>query len=118
MRVPVRIPLLGKIAKIQYPDILTDESGQALNGETMPDSNLIRIAKQHHANDTDLFATLFHELLHLALHYSGHAEMFEAKQEEALVLALEMGMAPLLSLKPKLKGARFKEIEMPWEEAS
>jgi len=45
-----------------------------------------------------LRSTLLHEVLHSVLYFSGHSTHLSAADEEALVLALEHGLMPLLKV--------------------
>lgn len=66
-------------------------------GETLVLDRKIRIGVVADTPEKRAY-TLFHELVHCVLGLSGHAERFPAEaDEEALVVALENGLFPLLS---------------------
>lgn len=65
-----------------------------IEGEIRFHERLIRVT-----DNAQWFETLFHEMLHASLYISGTAKKLSAKQEEAMVLAIEELLAPLLRLR-------------------
>lgn len=116
MRVPVQMMIGGKKIRIDYPDVIpgdTPEEGD-LSGDSQVLGGRIRISKTQNKSPEAVLHTIFHEALHMAIGITGHSEILVAKQEEALVYAIESMLAPLLILNPAAP-VKYREIEFPWE---
>ena len=66
-------------------------------GETDGNERMIRYNPNQTADQ--LHSTRVHELCHAILHCAGLAELLDEKVEEAIVVALEHGIAPLMRFK-------------------
>lgn len=109
MKVPVRIPVAGKLITIEY--LLDLPEGIA--GDTSSGSCRIRISKSRNKTEREVFDTLFHELLHVALDITGHSVEWTAAKEEPIVYALENALASLFTFN-KHAAIRWREID--WDE--
>ena len=111
MRVPISIPVGGRDVKIVYVSKL--EEGD--RGAACLDTGRIFVSKSAPAAEREIFETIFHELIHVALHRTGHAEALDERQEEAIVYALEAMLAPLFVLGP-VPGMRWRKVRFDFEE--
>lgn len=112
MRVPVQVLIGGKKVRIKYVRELLDDDGTGLCGDTCVEDLQIRISKSRHKNERQLFATLYHELLHMALGIAGISAVWKDEQEEPIVYALESMLADLLGFNPAAK-IRWREVTWP-----
>lgn len=90
MRRPKKIKIGDVEYRIEYPRKVRD----GILGEIHFADQLIRVE-----DNAQWFATLFHEMVHAAFHISGRNKKLSIRQEEAIVLALEELLAPLLKLR-------------------
>lgn len=67
-------------------------------GETEGIERTIKVDLAKHHSQEQVASTLFHEVIHAVLHVSGQSELLKGKQEEALVVALEHGLSPIITL--------------------
>jgi hypothetical protein len=107
MQVPVSLPMLGRSVQIKYVAELGGDYGHA-----DPPTFTIKIAIKEHSSAAEVFSTLLHEMLHIALGTTGQAELFKGGGEEALVVALENALAPLVQFKAL---GRWRDVKFPWE---
>jgi phage tail tube protein FII len=80
----------GKVFKITHPKAVDKADSY---GETVGAERTIKIKAG--LEDEMYEDTLLHELLHAILYTTGHAELLEEAQEEALVVCLENGISQL-----------------------
>ncbi len=85
---PESVNIFGRDIKVKITNL------KGTHGDFDADLGEIRI----HQNSTKENAnnTLFHECIHAALYISGQKELLSADQEEALVRAIEHGLAHLV----------------------
>lgn len=107
----------GKLIKIRYVEELEDGDGVQISGDTEVTTLTVRINKDigKATSEREVFATLYHELLHCALAISGHSAGWKAEQEEPIVYGIENMMASFLCFMPKVKGMRWREVKFPYE---
>lgn len=98
MRRPSKIHVLGQPITIEYCRTLDDGN----LGEYYAEKNLIKIKRCKNWREH-----LLHEVLHCILYTSGHASKHSAKDEEALVLALENGLKNIFLLNPRSSAVEF-----------
>ena len=117
MKVPVKVCINGRWVVIEYKDDLYDDDGSHIAGETASNGNPgpIRISKSRNNSERKVFETLWHEITHVAMELTGHAELLGLKKEEAVVYGLESSMAPLFVFNPSAP-IKWRDIEFPWEE--
>lgn len=89
------IEILGRRWSIKRTKRLV-YGGTVCDGVTIPDTFTIKIRSG--LKDDAFAATLFHELCHAALFMTGQSQMLSDEQEEAIVRAIEHGLAPHLKL--------------------
>lgn len=79
---------------IEHTPGIRDEERQPLHGDTDTSKRIIRI------NSSDprptQHQTLFHECIHAIIHISGHSATLTEQQEEAITLALDHLLWPIL----------------------
>jgi hypothetical protein len=88
-RIPRSITILGHKIAIKVVEHLDDE-GQALIGAFNAETKTIFLEKGCDPS------VLFHESCHAAIYLSGQSEGLSGSKEEALVLALEHALFPLI----------------------
>jgi len=88
-RRPTSLTVLGQRLAIEYVKAPLDLD--ETQGFYDPSRRLIRVL-----DEEGWEATLFHELVHAVLSITGHTETLGEKAEEAIVRALEHGLAPLV----------------------
>ena len=85
-------------------------------GDTDKGRKRIRIDLANNRGLTDLKSTLLHECLHAILAQSGIDNMLTDEVEEAIVVALEHGLSPLVEFKSsvwnRIKPAKKLELEI------
>lgn len=86
--------VMGNPIKIIETKDLTDDDGSCLHGLCKPDELTIYINSTYPQGQR--WRTLLHELAHLIIGLSGLSEFLDAPQEEAIVIALENGLYPLI----------------------
>jgi hypothetical protein len=106
MKVPVQVTVGGKKVRIQYVETLPDDC----SGELEVGAATVRISKSRHANEREVFTTLFHELIHFALERTGHSAVWTDAQEEPLVYALENMLAELFWFRSD-GAVKYREVE-------
>lgn len=117
MKVPTKVPIAGKEVTIQYVDALFDDDQTTpIFAETVEGDHLIKVSTSRPVREEQVWATLIHELVHIALEVSGVAQVLGAEKEEAVAHALDNLLAPVLQFRPRLAGASFKEITFDFEE--
>ena len=84
--------------KIKYVKDLKEPDSH-LHGDTDVQAKLIRINSSD--SPAEQAQTLFHEVMHVALHVTGHSENMTEQFEESIVLALDNMLWPIL---PQLIG--------------
>jgi hypothetical protein len=93
------IPIAGIHTSITWtreemPDDCRDDYGHTEAGRRS-----INVNSEFCGSEFAAESTLFHEVIHAALAYTGHSELLESlgeKAEEALVLALEYALHPAI----------------------
>ncbi len=116
MRVPVRIPIGGRNVPVEYLEQVLDDDGVTpLTGATLGDPTRIQISMTENRCPEAVKATLLHEMVHVAFELTGHHELLTENQEEALVVALESMLAPVLAFQSKA-GIKYRELEFPFED--
>lgn len=118
MRVPVSLPLGGRIIVVHYPDVIVSDdatNSKGDYGESDAYDGTVLVARKIHTNEPAVWSTLLHELLHVALGVSGHSCQLAAGQEEGMVTGLENCLASILYLSPDNKSIKWREIEFPFE---
>lgn len=93
------IPIAGIQTSITWtrdemPDDCRDDYGHTEAGRRS-----INVNSEFCGSEFAAESTLFHEVIHAALAYTGHSELLEAlgiRAEEALVLALEYALHPAI----------------------
>lgn len=89
MSLPKSINVMGHKIKI----VLNDDPDN--HGSTNPQERIIYIRKQDSAEVQR--ATLLHETIHCILYFSGLSNLLAAEMEEAIVVAVESGLFPLVT---------------------
>lgn len=90
-RPPRFVMVAGHRIKIKVVKHLVDDADDDLHGAYNGDTKTIYLAK-----DSDWKSTLWHEILHCALHLSAASEGLTTTKEEQIVSALEYATGPLL----------------------
>jgi hypothetical protein len=90
-RRPRSIKILGQKINIRYVKELICDEDEILHGSYNGDKFEILINK-----DSDIHATLCHEIIHAALHISGITQRISIKEEESICTALENGLKDYL----------------------
>ena len=116
MRVPVRLPVAGFAIRIEYVEKILDEDGQSIWGETVCGANLIRVSTSKPTDESQVWATLYHELNHVAWDISGINNVVDDKIEEALAHSVDNLLGPILALRPDIRGAKYRDVEFEFEE--
>lgn len=117
MRVPVKIPVAGKLVSISYPITVPGDAEDAdVYGDTTQDGLEIRISKSKNKTSRQVFETLYHEIKHSAITITGVAHMLGDKLEETLVTGVENAVADLFCFNPDAKGVKWKEVKFPFED--
>ena len=115
MRVPVSIPIGGRNVRVEYLEQVFDDDGiTPLSGATVGDPVYIQISMTENKSPDAIKATLYHEMCHVAFELTGHHELLTEQQEEAIVVALESMLSPVLAFQTKV-GIKYREVEFPWE---
>jgi hypothetical protein len=96
----IKIPIMGIPFTITFP-VKVDKKDNHV-GESDGTERTIKVKKS--LTDDVKRSTLLHEILHSILYVTGQAENLTEKQEEAIVLALEHGLDPLVTLKEEYIG--------------
>ena len=91
------VRMLGRRINIEYLDRVSDDDGDKLHGDFCADKLTIRVDKT--LTGTALESTILHELLHAALHLTGHGYRLSGDDEEALVRGLEHALIDVVKLK-------------------
>jgi Zn-dependent peptidase ImmA (M78 family) len=86
--------LAGVEWTVLYMSPLKDESDNNLQGDTSPDTRIIRINSTY--SEDRQAQTLLHECMHAVLYMTGQAEHLSPAQEEGIVLGLEHTLWPIL----------------------
>ncbi len=110
------IPIMGQKYSIEYhANIKTDDKDEVY-GDTDKGRKRIRIDLANNRGLADLKSTLLHECLHAILAQSGIDNMLTDEVEEAIVVALEHGLSPLVEFKSsiwnRIKPAKKLELEI------
>lgn len=92
-KLPDKVEILGTAFAISYQKRIAGN----LFGETLPDTKRIKIKSD--LTPAALEATLFHEMMHAALFMSGLSQIVTEDMEEAIIRAIEHGLAPHIRLK-------------------
>lgn len=116
MLVPVRLPLAGKMVKIEYVDKIVDGEGHSIWGESINGENHIRVSRSRPDSAEQVWATIYHELVHVTWDISGATNALDEKTEEMLVHGLDNLLAPIIALRPKIPGAKYAEVEFDYED--
>lgn len=115
MRVPVMVPIGGRNVRIEYLEQVIDDDGVTpLSGATLGDPVYIQISKTANTSAESVKSTIYHEMVHVAFQLTGHHEILTEQQEEAIVVALESMLSPVLAFQTKA-GIKYREVEFPWE---
>jgi hypothetical protein len=95
---PRVVKICGRKVKVRVVPRLIDEDNSVLHGIFLPDVSAIGVSSNtgHNVNETFL-----HECIHAILHYSGQSAAI-GENEEALVVALEHGLAELMPVLVKI----------------
>jgi len=88
---PSVVHILGHEVKISYHRKL---GGGAYQGLFFGEQRRIKVVANKNWQDT-----LIHEILHGIFYYSGHGTKLGDKDEEAIVVALELGLKNIVCLK-------------------
>ena len=88
-RMPKSVTVLGHKINIKVVEHL-DDDGQELLGAFNAETKTIFLSKGCDKS------VLLHEVIHAAIYLSGNSEGLSANREEAIVLALEHALFPLL----------------------
>lgn len=99
MTKPKAVSVMGIPYRIEYAPELRDDKGEELFADTDGPGRLIRVSNKQNDTADKFEGTLFHELVHAVFHVTGISEILGDKKEEAVVLALEHGLAPLYKRK-------------------
>jgi len=91
---PTSVMILGTKFRIEYPEIIQDESEQVC-GSMTGDERLIKISLKENPTELQLHSSLVHEIVHACLYVSGLSQVLDDKLEEAVVVALEHGIGPI-----------------------
>lgn len=94
-----RLIILGQTWTVIYVESLTEGSEAPVYGSTDIDRRIIKIATAVNNTPALLQSTLLHEVIHAVLGIAGVSAMLTERTEEAIVLALESGLSPLVRLK-------------------
>lgn len=94
---PKTIQILGTEFRIEYTTKLPKDD----YGDTVGNDRVIRVKSRLRGEIAK--STLIHEILHAIFHVSGQSEILakhdeSGQLEEALVVALEHGLTPIISL--------------------
>jgi hypothetical protein len=92
-QLPEFVIILG--CKFSVSDVVLSDNTY---GETDGTERTIKVDLHKHTSQEQVTSTLFHEMIHAVLHVSGQSELLRGKQEEALVVALEHGLMPNITL--------------------
>lgn len=111
MKVPVSIPIAGKRVRVAYVDYVEGNP----YAEVSADRLLITVSKTRNESPADVWRSILHELVHVALDFSGHCKWLSEAKEEAIVHAIETMLAPVLAF-GSVKGMRWREVHFPFEE--
>lgn len=112
MKVPVQATIGGYKFAISYVDELRSDDGTGESAQTMPYEHKVKVSKTMHQTERQIFATLFHEMMHCALEVTGHSERFTSvNDEESLIYALENMLGPLLCFNPNAP-IKYKEVDI------
>ncbi len=110
MRVPVLIPLGPHKIPLRYVQRCAEDEF----GHYDPDERVIRISKRRCATADLVWNTVWHELAHACVTLCS-GNLVPIAREEAIVGAIEFGLAPLMLMRPDAPGVRWREIKFPWE---
>lgn len=113
MLLPIKAKILGKEFKIKYQKITKWDRVEVM-GLTFRDLKTIKISLNLHDNAEELYATLFHELLHAALSVPKLDSEIDEELEERIIICLENAIAPLIDFK-NTELFTLKEIKTKWE---
>ena len=105
-RLPRKIKILGQVWRVLYvKDLRVDSSNEdddsddeRVSGLSDGNRRTISICTTSNRTPAEVHSTLVHEILHSIIFVSGQRNLLTPAQEEALVVALEHGLAPVLSL--------------------
>ncbi len=112
MRVPVLVPVGGHKVPLRYVWRLSGENDY---GEYVVEDRLIRVSKTRCSTPEIVWATVWHELAHAAVSLAGVGQIVSGVREEAVVTAIEFGMAPLMLFRQDVPGMRWREVSFPFE---
>ena len=104
-RLPRKIKILGQVWRVLYVKDLRvssdeddDSDDERVSGLSDGNRRTISICTTSNRTPAEVHSTLIHEILHSIIFVSGQRNLLTPAQEEALVVALEHGLAPVLSL--------------------
>lgn len=99
---PTRIKILGQWVKVVYVDLpIEPDTKESDRGNCKPDERLIQINKSDPKHIQR--QTLFHEVIHCILYFTGQSAQLDEEKEEGLVLAIEHGLWDMLPELAKLR---------------
>lgn len=104
---PASLVILGMRFRVKYYPGPVDDLKEDEFGDTDGANRLIRINLKRHNSETEIFATLFHEACHAALYVSGQTSGL-GKREEAIIMALEHALFPLIQQRKIRPGKNSK----------
>ncbi len=87
-----KLNIMGTEFSISYGKLPNNELGETIGVERK-----IRISNK--LSGEQLKSTIIHELLHAILYITGQSERLDHDFEEAIVIALEHGLTPLVDLR-------------------
>ncbi len=110
MRVPRTVEFVkGKPIRFVYKKELTNKDGTTDYGRFDGPHRLVEISLDQSAQQ--MAETIHHELCHAVLFVTGHSERLGYRNEEALVIALEL-LNTLYKLDPKSSAITWTNIDI------
>jgi len=93
---------MGARYKLHYFSNIKTGDGDNIFGDTDKNKKLIRIDLKYCKSDSMLTSTLLHEFIHAILGQTGLDNLLTDEVEEAIVVAIENGLAPLVDFREEV----------------
>jgi hypothetical protein len=110
MRVPVLVPIGPYKVPIRYVRRCDEDA----YGEYCVEDRAVLVSKTRNRTADHVWSTVWHELAHAAVTLCA-GKLITLAREEAVVGAIEFGLAPLMLMRHDAPGVRWREIAFPFE---
>lgn len=101
-KVKKSVPVMGQKYSIEYYDNIKTDDKEDVYGDTDKGKKRIRIDLSNNKSQSLVRSTLLHEVLHAILSQSGLDNLLTDEVEEAIVVAIEHGLFPLVEFRPSI----------------